>query len=137
PVSEAMSLDGLTRALRFLPAAFRRGDDLEARAEMMMAALEGGLTFQKGLGLVHALSHPLGSLRARSPHHGMLNPALLPHALRFNAGACEAKMDVLSSAAGVPAAALPDHFEGLTRSLGLPTRLGELGLTREELKRNP
>ena len=63
------------------------GDDLAARTEMMMGALEGGLTFQKGLGAVHALSHALGGLKSPSLHHGTLNAILLPPVLRFNAPA--------------------------------------------------
>ena len=60
-----------------------------------MAALEGGLTFQKGLGAVHALSHPLGGLKAPSLHHGTLNAVLLPAVLRFNELHAVAKYEVL------------------------------------------
>ena len=68
--------------------------------EMMMAALQGGLTFQKGLGLVHSLSHPLGAVPGKRLHHGTLNAIFLPHVLRFNLDACPAKMDSLARAAG-------------------------------------
>ena len=53
---------------------------------MMMGALEGGLSFQKGLGAVHSLSHALGGLKDLRLHHGTLNAILLPPVLRFNAG---------------------------------------------------
>ena len=56
-----------------------------------MAALEGGLTFQKGLGAVHALSHPLGGLKQVSLHHGTLNAVLLPYVLEFNGSHSEGK----------------------------------------------
>ncbi len=69
-----------------LESACRAGDDLEARSEMMMAALEGGLSFQKGLGAVHALSHALGGLPDVKLHHGTLNAILMPGVVRFNAG---------------------------------------------------
>ena len=73
PPAEAIALDGVARVARWIETATRDGGDREARWQMMMAALEGGLTFQKGLGGVHALSHPLGSLRDPVLHHGTLN----------------------------------------------------------------
>ena len=84
PPAEAIALDGLARAVGSIERAVADGADRTARQEMMMAALEGGLTFQKGLGAVHALSHPLGGLKAPSLHHGTLNAVLLPAVLRFN-----------------------------------------------------
>ncbi len=83
--AEAIALDGAQRAWRFIQRAVTNGADREARWEMMMAALEGGLTFQKGLGAVHSLSHAAGALRSPTLHHGMLNGVFLPHVLRFNA----------------------------------------------------
>ncbi|MFX6335050.1 iron-containing alcohol dehydrogenase, partial [Acinetobacter baumannii] len=68
-----------------IETAVQDGASRAARADMMMAALEGGLTFQKGLGAVHALSHPLGGLKSVSLHHGTINAILLPGVLRFNA----------------------------------------------------
>ena len=78
PPADAIALDGLERAIRNIERAVTHGDDASARLEMMMAALEGGLTFQKGLGAVHALSHPLGGLKDLSLHHGTLNAVILP-----------------------------------------------------------
>jgi alcohol dehydrogenase class IV len=85
PPAEAIALDGAQRAWRSIQRAVTNGTDREARWEMMMAALEGGLTFQKGLGAVHSLSHAVGALRSPTLHHGMLNGVFLPHVLRFNA----------------------------------------------------
>jgi 4-hydroxybutyrate dehydrogenase len=65
PPAEAIALDGASRIWRNLERAAQNGGDLGARTELMMGALEGGLTFQKGLGAVHALSHALGGLKAR------------------------------------------------------------------------
>src|SRR5262245_15869886 len=62
PPAEAIALDGANRVWRHIERVFAKGNDIEARTEMMMAALEGGLSFQKGLGAVHALSHALGGL---------------------------------------------------------------------------
>jgi 4-hydroxybutyrate dehydrogenase len=135
PVAEAIALDGLSRALKNLSRAVTHGDDLAARSEMLMAALEGGLTFQKGLGVIHALSHPLGGLKGKKLHHGTLNAIFLPHAIRFNQEACPQKMQVLAQLAGVSSSRnLPFFFESLTASIGLPTRLRDIELTRDDLE---
>jgi alcohol dehydrogenase class IV len=135
PVAEAIALDGLARALRNLPRAVGHGDDLAARSEMLTAALQGGLTFQKGLGVVHALSHPLGGLRDKRLHHGTLNAVFLPHAIRFNHEACPEKFQTLAQIAGVGSDRnLPYYFETLSASIGLPTRLRDMGVTQDHLE---
>src|SRR5690606_20737995 len=85
PPAEAIALDGAARAWRWIERAVSHPDDREARSEMMMAGIQGGLSFQKGLGAVHALSHPLGALTEPILHHGTLNAVILPAVLRFNA----------------------------------------------------
>src|SRR6478735_9752784 len=118
PPAEAIALDGLVRALNNIERAAARGSDREARREMLMAALEGGLTFQKGLGAVHALSHPLGGLKQVSLHHGTLNAVLLPAVLRFNAPAAEAKYARIRQALGLaPDADLAEWIAGLVAML--------------------
>jgi alcohol dehydrogenase class IV len=135
PVAESIALDGLSRACRHIGAAVFDGSSLELRTEMMMAALQGGLTFQKGLGLVHSLSHPLGALAKSNPHHGTLNAIFLPPILRFNMSACHDKMNRMASAIGIASGEeLPGWFENLSAEIGLPTRLRDLGLTREDLE---
>jgi alcohol dehydrogenase class IV len=100
---------------------------------MMMAALEGGLTFQKGLGAVHALSHPLGGLADKRLHHGMLNGVFLPHVLRFNRDACPEKIARMAQVIGLAdPGVLPEAFAMLVRELGLPGSLHEMGVTRAE-----
>lgn len=134
PVAEAIALDGLERAVKHLPAAVADGSNAAARSEMMMAALEGGLTFQKGLGAIHALSHPLGAVKAVSLHHGTLNAILLPHVLEFNAPACAEKYAVMRTRLGLEAdASLADFFTAFNRSLGLPATLKEVGLPESEM----
>jgi alcohol dehydrogenase class IV len=135
PVTDAIALDGLSRAWRHLRRAVADGSDLSARGEMLMAALEGGLTFQKGLGAVHALSHPLGGMPGKHLHHGTLNGVFLPHVLRFNADACPDKMDRMAAAIGLPGggSALPQAFADLLPELGLPSRLSDMGVTRQDL----
>ncbi|MBI4604309.1 MAG: iron-containing alcohol dehydrogenase [Planctomycetes bacterium] len=136
PVAEAIALDGLARGCRWLRDACRNGRSLEARSEMMVAALEGGLTFQKGLGAVHSLSHAIGALVHRKLHHGTLNAVFLPHVLRFNALACpRPKLEAVARAAGAAGPGdLPGFFERLSAELGLPPRLRDLGVTLEELE---
>ncbi len=86
PPAEAIALDGLGRAARHIERAVSDGADREARWQMMTASMEGAMAFQKGLGAVHAMSHPMGALREPSLHHGTLNAVVLPAVLRFNEG---------------------------------------------------
>lgn len=132
PPAEAIALDGLRRAIGHLERATRDGSDRQARWEMMMAAMEGAMAFQKGLGAVHALSHPLGALPGMPLHHGTLNAVLLPAVLRFNAPVITAKAQVLSDALGIAAGSDPATFiEGLNQRLGLPGGLAAMGVQRE------
>jgi 4-hydroxybutyrate dehydrogenase len=134
PPAEAIALDGAGRIWRNLERAVRNGADLEARTELMMGALEGGLTFQKGLGAVHALSHALGGLKEPSLHHGTLNAILLPPVIRFNAGHAGDKLDRLKAALGLPREAdLGDEFAALNRRLGMPAGLKTLGVSADVL----
>ena len=134
PVADAIALDGLGRAYRNILEATKNGSNIDARTEMMMAALQGGMTFQKGLGAIHSLSHPLGGLTTKRLHHGMLNAIFLPHVLRFNFDACPDKMDRMSKAIGVGAGQeLPRAFERLIADLGLPLKLRELGVLIDDL----
>ena len=134
PVAEAIALDGLERAVTHIERAVRDGADRDARWQMMMAALEGGLTFQKGLGAIHALSHPLGGLKRISLHHGTLNAILLPHVLDWNAPDSAAKYAAIRRRLGLaPEAALAGFFADLNARLGLPATLGEIGVTAGDL----
>ena len=134
PPAEAIALDGAGRIWRNLERAVADGSNLAARSEMMMGALEGGLTFQKGLGAVHALSHALGGLKTPSLHHGTLNAILLPPVIRFNAAAVGDKLERLKMAMGLPAAAdLADEIEALNRRVGIPAGLKTLQVPPEVL----
>lgn len=130
PPAEAIALDGLERAVGHLERAVRDGHDREARWNMMMAAMEGAMAFQKGLGAVHAMSHPLGGLPQPRLHHGTLNAIFLPPVLRFNRPAAgEAKYDRLARVMGLGSGnAVADFIAGLTERVGLPTRLKDLGV---------
>jgi hypothetical protein len=134
PTADAIALDGLRRAADHIERATRDGSDGAARHEMMVAALHGGLTFQKGLGAVHALSHPLGGLKQVSLHHGMLNAVLLPHVLRFNADVSGPRYDALRHAMRLPDGAdIADAVYEIVGRLGLPRSLAEMKVPAEAL----
>jgi alcohol dehydrogenase class IV len=82
PPAEAIALDGVQRAARSIGAATANGSNRDARWDLMMASMEGALTFQKGLGAVHAMAHPLGALDGLPLHHGTLNFGARPSRLR-------------------------------------------------------
>jgi 4-hydroxybutyrate dehydrogenase len=132
PPAEAIALDGLVRAVNNIEQAVAQGSSREARYEMLMAALEGGLTFQKGLGAVHALSHPLGGLKQVSLHHGTLNAVLLPYVLEFNETHSGTKYKTIRQRLGLePGADLPHYFRALNKRLSMPSTLAEMGVPRE------
>ncbi|WP_207483209.1 iron-containing alcohol dehydrogenase [Arenibaculum pallidiluteum] len=136
PPAEAIAIDGAARAWRWLEPAVRDGGNAEARREMMMASLQGGLTFQKGLGAVHAMSHPLGGLKDPVLHHGTLNAVIMPAVLRFNAPAAPEKFARLRAALGLPEGAdLADAVARLTERLGLPGSLRAMGVDPAVLPR--
>ena len=134
PVADAIALDGLDRGVTNILTATQNGSDINARSEMLMCALQGGLGFQKGLGLIHSLSHPLGALEDKLLHHGQLNAIFLPHVLEFNMDACPEKMDAMAHVMGARTRdELPDACRKLIGDLGLPAGLGELGLTEDDV----
>lgn len=134
PVADAIALDGLARGCGHVETVFRDGRERKARKEMLMCALQGGLAFQKGLGAVHSLSHPLGSLD-RALHHGTLNGLFLPAVLRFNADHCADRLEAMAQRLRLKKGTdLPDYFSALNRRLGMPASLSELGVTRDALE---
>ena len=129
PPAEAIALDGLRRAMQFLRRAVRDGQDREARKQMMMASLEGGLTFQKGLGAVHGMSHALGGLKSPRLHHGTLNAVILPSVLAFNECHAQDKYVALRAAMGLPEGAdIGQAIAELSADLGLPASLAAMGV---------
>ena len=129
PPADAIALDGAQRAARWLRTAVEEGSNAEARWNMMMASLQGGLTFQKGLGAVHSMSHPLGGLKEPVLHHGTLNAVILPAVLRFNRSHAAQKCEALERALDVPAGGLAEFIEALNAAIGLPPSLRAMGVT--------
>jgi 4-hydroxybutyrate dehydrogenase len=126
PPAEAIALDGLRRGLRSIEIATDDGANRTARNDMMMCALEGAMAFQKGLGAVHALTHPLGAIKDLNLHHGTLNAVLMPAVLRFNQQAIGAKWDTLHTMLG----GIPDKtVTALNARLGMPANLRAMGVT--------
>ena len=132
PPADAIALDGAARAARWIRDAVDDGGNRDARWNMMMAALQGGLTFQKGLGAVHSMSHPLGGLKTPLLHHGTLNAVVLPAVLRFNATHVAEKIFALEVVMNVPQSSdLASFIEALNADIGLPRTLRAMGVIEE------
>lgn len=126
PPAEAIALHGLDAGLGAIETATANGADKAARRDMMVCALEGAMAFQKGLGAVHALTHPLGAIRELNLHHGTLNAVLAPAVLRFNRDAIGGKWQVLERRMG----GAPDEvIAALNGRIGMPSGLREMGVT--------
>jgi len=135
PMSQGMALEGMRLVKEYLPRAIADGTDIEARAHMMSAAIMGATGFQKGLGAIHALSHPIGAMY--HTHHGTTNAVCMPAVLQFNRPAIQ---DVMQSAANY--LSISGGFDGfcayvddLNASLGIPRKLSGLGIKNPDIER--
>lgn len=133
PMADGIALEGMRLVKDNLPRVFADGSDLEARTHMLMAASMGATAFQKGLGMVHSLSHPLGG--ATGIHHGLANAIFLPYVMVYNRPTIEAKMDRLARFLELP----KPGFDGvmawmleLRASLKLPHTLAEADVGFDE-----
>jgi alcohol dehydrogenase class IV len=99
PMAEGIAVEGIRLVKEYLPRAYRDGKDLEARAQMMSAAAMGATAFQKGLGAIHALSHPVGALY--DTHHGLTNAVFMPYVLVYNREAVTEKIARLAAYIGL------------------------------------
>jgi alcohol dehydrogenase class IV len=126
PMADGIALEGMRLAFENLPKAFANGKDLTARAHMMAAAAMGATAFQKGLGAIHSLSHPIGALY--DTHHGMTNAVFMPYVLAFNRDAVEDRIARAAAYIGIKGG-----FDGfakavlkLRKELKVPHTLGGL-----------
>lgn len=133
PMSQGIALEGLRLVNEFLPRAYADGTDLEARGQMMAAAAMGAVAFQKGLGAIHSLSHPVGAHHGK--HHGTTNAVVMPMVLRFNRPAIEDRIARAAAYLGIPGG-----FDGffarvleLREALGIPPTLTALGVPKDNL----
>lgn len=134
PMADAIAIEGIRLLKTWLPVAVADGGNITARAHVMAAASMGGTSFQKGLGAIHALSHPIGSVYGC--HHGLTNAVLMPYVLAFNRDAIAGKIGYLALATGLaPSADAADAMHrfidwtvALRRELRLPHTLRELGV---------
>ena len=135
PMSQGMALEGIRLVKEYLPRAYSDATDLEARSHMMSAAAMGATAFQKGLGAIHALSHPIGAIY--HTHHGTTNAVCMPAVLQFNKPAIK---DTLAEAANY--LGIPGGFVGfckfvdeLNDSLAIPKSLAGLGIENPDIDR--
>jgi alcohol dehydrogenase len=128
PMAEGIAVEGIRLVQEYLPRACRDGRDIEARAHMLSAAAMGATAFQKGLGAIHALSHPVGAIY--NTHHGLTNAVFMPYVLDFNRDQIEEKIDRLAAWLGLEHgfAGFMDFVLRLRRDLGIPHTLDKIGV---------
>jgi alcohol dehydrogenase len=130
PMSEGIAVEGARLVKDALPRAVADGADLEARAMLLAAASMGAVAFQKGLGAIHAVSHPVGALY--DTHHGLTNAVFMPYVLAFNRDAIASKAARLAAWLGLAQADLDgliDWVLTLRDAIGIPHDLQGLGIT--------
>ncbi len=133
PMSQGIALEGMRLAKEYLPRAYADGTDLEARGHMMSAAMMGATAFQKGLGAIHALSHPIGAVH--HTHHGTTNAVVMQPVLTFNRPAIEARLELAARYLGIDGGyeGFFDFVGALNRSLSIPASLTALGVTDPDI----
>ncbi|MBO6897028.1 MAG: iron-containing alcohol dehydrogenase [Shimia sp.] len=133
PMSQGIALEGMKLVVENLPRAYADGRDIEARAEMMSAAMMGATAFQKGLGAIHAMSHPVGAMF--NTHHGTTNAVCMPAVLELNAPVIAERFDRAAGYLGIEGGF--DGFcafvQGFNDSMGIPRKLSELGVTTDAI----
>jgi alcohol dehydrogenase class IV len=135
PLADGIAIEGLRIVDAYLPRAAANGADLEARAYLFAAASMGATAFQKGLGAIHSVSHPVGA--RYDTHHGMTNGVMFPYVMLANREAIAAKMPVLARALALPRAdfdAMLDWILALRKKLDVPHSLAEMGVMEADAK---
>jgi len=134
PMAQGIALEGLRLIKAWLPVACREGGNLAARSHMMAASTMGAAAFQKGLGAMHALSHPCGAVL--DTHHGLTNAVVMPYVLVFNRPVIEERMTALARYLGLSDPsfrAVLDWILALREEIGIPSDLAALGVTEAQI----
>ncbi len=134
PMSQGMALEGMRLVKEYLPRAYTDGNDIEARAQMMSAAVMGATAFQKGLGAIHALSHPIGAVH--NTHHGTTNAVCMPAVLQFNKAAIQPRFDQVAAYLGIEGGfdGFCRYVDDLNTSMNIPASLTALGVKNPDLE---
>ncbi|MGR3519704.1 MAG: iron-containing alcohol dehydrogenase [Roseovarius sp.] len=133
PMSQGIALEGMRLVKEYLPRAYADGTDIEARAHMMSAAAMGSTAFQKGLGAIHALSHPIGAVYGT--HHGTTNAVCMPAVLELNAAEIADRFDKAAAYLGIDGGfdGFRDFVQRLNDHLNVPRRLSEMGVGHDRI----
>ena len=133
PMGQGIALEGMRLVHENLCRAYADGEDIEARGQMMAAASMGATAFQKGLGAIHALSHPVGALF--DTHHGTTNACVMPYVLAMNRPAVEGRLAQAAAYLGIAGgyAGFYDRVLALRETLGIPKTLGAMGVSADRL----
>jgi len=134
PMAEGIAVEGMRLVKDWLPTAVADGKNLAARAAMLAAASMGATAFQKGLGAIHALSHPVGAVY--DTHHGLTNAVVMPYVLAFNRGAIEDKLTRLAAWLELPNPgfdAVMNWVLNLRKEIDIPNTLADLGVNKDRL----
>jgi len=130
PLADGVALEGMRLIKTYLPRACQNGADLEARSRMLAAASMGATAFQKGLGGIHAIAHPVGSFF--DTHHGLTNAVITPYMIVHNRDAIAERMDVVARVLDLPKAGIDGVLEWVLdfrKELGIPHSLADIGVT--------
>lgn len=131
PMCDGIALEGIKLIGQSIEKATHEGHNDQARSDMMLASLMGAVAFQKGLGVVHSLAHPLS--QKLDTHHGLANAINLPYGMKFNRPGFEDRLNDMKAALGVRGD-LIEELIALNQRLGLPTTLGEIDVKAEHLE---
>jgi alcohol dehydrogenase class IV len=129
PMAEGIAVEGMRLIKEFLPRAVANGNDIEARAQMLIASSMGATAFQKGLGAMHSLSHPCSA--HFNTHHGLTNAVVMPYVLVWNRAALEEKFTRLAAYLNLPSKGFDgvlEWIQSLRKSIGIPNTLAEIGV---------
>jgi alcohol dehydrogenase class IV len=131
PMSQGIALEGMRLVIDNLPRAYATPDDIEARAHMMSAAAMGATAFQKGLGAIHAMSHPVGAVF--NTHHGTTNAVCMPAVLALNAPMIRDRFDRATPYLGIEGGfdGFCEFVQVFNDSFAIPRRLGQMGVTAD------